>query len=443
LTRIVGRDPIRICWSRTRRTLMISEGAYRRRLESDLDRWQREQVIAPAAANAIRTSLGPAPAGVNVATVVGLAGGLLLAAAFLALVAANWAAIPRPARFVILLAGIAGAYGLAAWFDRAGRSLLADGAVSAGCIVFGAAIGLTGQMYHLDGDFAGALLLWAAAALVAAAFTGSRGAFAVALVAACAWSGFRADAEGEAPHFAFVAFWLIAVALPLLWNSAVARHLAAVALLAWLLLTGLGLLDRFSLADPAFAVAAGAALMLGAGLLLAVIGPASLRAFGLTLSIYGALAFALTVAGNLLGLDVHAVRYAPGWQVGCGTTGLIAALGAAARGRAPRAALAALAICRGHVVRGGGAQPPAGRAPFMIYALSLVAMLSLVASGMLDDVRPRIVAGWIGLACVIAAITWAVGGSLLERAAFLAAAGVVAIVFAGLLGRLRPQGSTA
>jgi uncharacterized membrane protein len=43
----------------------------------------------------------------------------------------------------------------------------------------------------------------------------------------------------------------------------------------------------------------------------------------------------------------------------------------------------------------------------------------------------------------IAAITWAVRGSLLERAAFLAAAGVVAVVLASLLRRLlrqeRPQ----
>ncbi len=59
-----------------------------------------------------------------------------------------------------------------------------------------------------------------------------------------------------------------------------------------------------------------------------------------------------------------------------------------------------------------------------------------VVSGMLDDVRPRVVAGWIGLALVIAAITWAVRGSLLRRAAFLAAAGLVAVGLATLLGRL-------
>ena len=63
-------------------------------------------------------------------------------------------------------------------------------------------------------------------------------------------------------------------------------------------------------------------------------------------------------------------------------------------------------------------------------------MLCLVVSGMLDDVRPRVVAGWIGLAGTIAGITWAVQGSLLRRAVFLAGAGLVAVAAGGLLGRL-------
>ena len=55
--------------------------------------------------------------------------------------------------------------------------------------------------------------------------------------------------------------------------------------------------------------------------------------------------------------------------------------------------------------------------------LCLCAMVCLAVSGMLDDARPRIVAGWLGIAGVIAAITWAVKGSLLRRSMFLAVAG--------------------
>ena len=56
------------------------------------------------------------------------------------------------------------------------RPILADLCASVGAIIFGAGIALVGQMYHLGGDFAGGMLLWAIGALAAAALTGSRGA---------------------------------------------------------------------------------------------------------------------------------------------------------------------------------------------------------------------------------------------------------------------------
>ena len=92
---------------------------------------------------------------------------------------------------------MSGAYGVGALFDRVGRHHLADLCAGVGSIIFGAAIALTGQMYHLGGDFAGGMLLWAAGALAAAALTGSRSALAVALVAACIWSGMRVDEMSE------------------------------------------------------------------------------------------------------------------------------------------------------------------------------------------------------------------------------------------------------
>jgi hypothetical protein len=66
-------------------------------------------------------------------------------------------------------------------------------------------------------------------------------------------------------------------------------------------------------------------------------------------------------------------------------------------------------------------------------------MLCLVVSGMLDSARPRIVAGWLGIAGVIAAITWTVKGSLLHRSMFLVVAGAVAIALSLVLNRLLPR----
>ena len=150
-----------------------------------LARWQTDGVITASTGAAIRNTLPPVAAGPHVAVAIGILGGLLIAAAFLAFVASNWVAIARPLRFAVLIAAIAGAYGIGAAFARAGRPVLADLGATVGSIIFGAAIALIGQMYHLGDDFAGGLLLWAVGALAGAALTGSRGALAVALAAGC------------------------------------------------------------------------------------------------------------------------------------------------------------------------------------------------------------------------------------------------------------------
>jgi hypothetical protein len=182
--------------------------------------------------------------------------------------------------------------------------------------------------------------------------------------------------------------------------------------------------------------------LLGAGLLLGTAPSDALRSFGATLSTYGA--FALAVLAAFAAVISNDFRVAnlnpPVWAVGSGFAGMILALAAAAIGRRAGGILAGLSIALVLVVADGWAQPATGD-PWLAYALELVAMLCLVVSGMLDGAHPRIVAGWLGLAAVIASITWAVKGSLLRRSIFLAAAGAAAIALAMLLGRVLPKES--
>jgi uncharacterized membrane protein len=262
---------------------MMFDRAYRQRLEADLAQWEADGVITPAALATIRVALPPLAPGINIPVVVAIVGGLLIAAAFLAFVAAHWTELARLLRLAILLAGIVGAHGLGAWFARAGRPVLADLCAGVGSIIFGAGIALIGQMYHLGGDFAGGMLLWAMGALAAAALAGSRGALAVALVAASVWSSMRVFEIRDVPHFSFVAIWLIAAGLALAWNSRVAAHLVALAALPSWIATALqvGL-------EPSFVLADGAALLFGAGLALAVAPWQRVSSAGAVLSIYGA-----------------------------------------------------------------------------------------------------------------------------------------------------------
>ena len=131
------------------------------------------------------------------------------------------------------------------------------------------------------------MLLWAVGALIAAALTGSRGALAVALVAACAWSNTRIF-EIRDPHFSFVVFWLLAGGLALAWNSRVAAHLLAAATLPWWIAAVLqpGI-------EPAYVLADGAALLFGAGLLLTATPWERTSSAGLVLSAYGAVSLRL------------------------------------------------------------------------------------------------------------------------------------------------------
>ncbi|WP_025032803.1 DUF2157 domain-containing protein [Bradyrhizobium sp. DOA9] len=416
--------------------------AYRQRLEADLAQWEADGVIAPAAAVSIRNALPPLSPGINIAMVVAIVGGLLIAAAFLAFVAAHWTEIARLVRFAILLAGMVVAGGLGAWFAARQRSVLADLCAGVGAIIFGAGIALVGQMYHLGDDFAGGMLLWSIGALATAMLTGSRGALAVGLASASVWTCMRITDAPDVLHLSFLIAWLFAAALAFAWHSRVAAHLVAVAALPWWIATSL----RFELdgAQPSFVLANGAALLFGAGLAIAAApSPRALR-LGSVLSIYGA--FSLAVAAFLEVTTVDdLVRFREGsragqplWAIACGIAGVILALASAAITRRAGELLAAAAIALVLLAAPVWPASMAGES-WLAYAALLAAMLCLVVSGMLDDVRPRIVAGWLGIAGVIAGITWAVKGSLLRRSAFLAAAGVAAVVFATALNRLLPR----
>ncbi|MEO8321015.1 MAG: DUF2157 domain-containing protein [Bradyrhizobium sp.] len=414
---------------------------YRQRLEADLTRWETDGVITPAVLAAIRAALPPLVPGINISVVLGIVGGLLIAAAFLAFVAAHWTELARVMRLAILFSGSIAAFGFGGWFARASRPVLADLCAAIGSIVFGAGIALVGQMYHLGEDFAAGMLLWTVGALAAAVLTGSRGALAVALAAASIWSCSRIFEARDGLHLTFPAIWLIGASLALAWNSRVAAHLVASAALPWWIAAAL----QPSL-EPAFVLADGAALLFGAGLALAATPWQRVSSFGTVLSSYGA--FSLAGAAILEVATVNEFFHGPSlaasqpmWAMLCGVAGTIFAFAAAATTRRVGAAFAGGAI--GLVLAAATVWTPVKESePWLAYAFELSAMLCLVVSGMLDAARPRIVAGWIGIAGVIAGITWAVKGSLLRRSVFLAVAGAAAIALATVLNRALPRSDT-
>ena len=210
----------------------------------DIDRWLARGLIDGPTAASLREELASQSGGIGLGGVLAILGGLLLGAAVLTLVAANWEAFPRLGRVLLILALIWGSYLAGASRERNGDAIFSQVAYLLGAIAFGAGIALIGQMYHLSGDAASAALVWALGTLLGAVFLRS---FALtALTGGIAmWYLFAAvsDTSWHNSGYLWVAPILsIAVAAVARWNHARFGIHAAV----WLLL-GTMICYRFNL----------------------------------------------------------------------------------------------------------------------------------------------------------------------------------------------------
>jgi len=125
--------------------------SYRRRLEQDLDGWIARGLVPPGNRAGILESVGEGRR-LDAATALAIIGALMAGVAVIAFVAANWGAIPRIARFALVLAAFLGASLGSAWANARGRPIASHALLSVAALVFAAAIGLTGQIFDIAGD---------------------------------------------------------------------------------------------------------------------------------------------------------------------------------------------------------------------------------------------------------------------------------------------------
>ncbi len=139
-------------------------GMYRARLRKDLDRWSAMGLISEQQAQAIITDHDAQKSSFSIGGVLLILSAVLLSAALLLLVAANWQAIPRLLKVSAVIAMIwvfhmGGAVALAYGRGAIGQALLVLGAAS-----FGGGLALVGQLYHLSGDPLAIFYVWIAMA---------------------------------------------------------------------------------------------------------------------------------------------------------------------------------------------------------------------------------------------------------------------------------------
>ena len=230
--------------------------SYKARLTDDLDEWIEAGLVPAANRQAIldRVSDGRR---IDASAALAVIGALLLGAAAIAFVAANWGAIPRLPRFGLILGLFVVVAGSAAWTGRDGRRpLVTNTLLAVAACAYAAAIGLTGQIFDIAGDPQKALR----GAGIAAGVLAVAGRSSAAAMVALALIGFGEFAggfdEGQSRWLIFAA--PVGMGLAWLWNSRPLAHAAGLALIVGLVAV-ISLYERFG----AVGLLAGAGVLAG------------------------------------------------------------------------------------------------------------------------------------------------------------------------------------
>lgn len=217
-------------------------------LHSAVADWQDRGLIDADLATTLNADITANRAHFSFSNILILLAITLLGFAALTFVAANWEDMSRLARLGLLVLGIWAFWGAAMALNRKGHSWFAATCVLGACIVFGAAIMLVSQMYHMQGPPEGAVLLWFVGTITAAAFARSAPALCLAVLLWVLWLFLDRSFiwDGDNHKLAFLPGLAACAALALWLRSRFAAHVIAMAFIAWLVPNTIMLLEAES-----------------------------------------------------------------------------------------------------------------------------------------------------------------------------------------------------
>ncbi|MEZ5804704.1 MAG: DUF2157 domain-containing protein [Rhizobiaceae bacterium] len=176
--------------------------------------------------------------GMSFGSVLAIMAAILVAAAILVFIAANWEAIPRLARVGALFALIAAGYVGGAVLKGRDHPGFGEALFIIGAASFGAAIALIGQMYHMTGDETAAVLTWCLGTTLAAAVLRSPVLTAAAVLIAVAWLLMLADGM-RVYRYAFLLLGIVIWAVSYWTHGRAARHLLLLSAILWAFVVGI------------------------------------------------------------------------------------------------------------------------------------------------------------------------------------------------------------
>jgi uncharacterized membrane protein len=140
----------------------------RRYLAREIEQWSRNGLLEPGQGERLLADHDRRHAGFSLSGVLAVLAAVLLGAAVIALVAANWEGIERIYRVAMIAALILAGIVAAVLARRRDANWTSDSALVFTLLTYGAGIALISQMYHISGDESGFMLAWSVGALVVA-----------------------------------------------------------------------------------------------------------------------------------------------------------------------------------------------------------------------------------------------------------------------------------
>ena len=217
--------------------------AYSVRVKQDIARWVAQGLIPAALAETLSRDVEQHDRkSLSFGSVLAMMAALLVGAAILVLIAANWEAFPRLLRVGMLFATILAGYLGGAVLKTRDHGAIGEALYIIAAAAFGASIALIGQMYHMSGDELDAVITWCVGTGIAALALRSNPLTVAAVALASTWLALRGMGywtDSSFPHL-FLAMaallWLVSY-----WTSSMAaRHLILLSVIFYVALLTAG-----------------------------------------------------------------------------------------------------------------------------------------------------------------------------------------------------------